>query len=33
MTILVSGAAGFIGNHLCRTLIQSGENVVGIDNL
>jgi nucleoside-diphosphate-sugar epimerase len=24
MTILVSGAAGFIGNHLCRTLIQSG---------
>ena len=33
MTILVTGAAGFIGFHLCKKLINSGEKVVGIDNL
>jgi UDP-glucuronate 4-epimerase len=32
MTILVTGAAGFIGYHLCRRLIHEGERVVGIDN-
>ena len=31
--ILVTGAAGFIGFHLCRKLIESGYNVVGYDNM
>ncbi len=31
--IIVTGAAGFIGFHLCRKLIQSNINVVGIDNI
>ena len=30
---LVTGAAGFIGFHLCRRLLQRGETVVGLDNL
>ena len=33
MRILVTGAAGFIGFHLARRLLQTGENVMGIDNL
>ena len=33
MTILVTGAAGFIGYSLSRRLIERGERVVGIDNL
>lgn len=33
MSILVTGAAGFIGMHICKTLLQRGESVVGIDNL
>jgi UDP-glucuronate 4-epimerase len=33
MTILVTGAAGFIGFHLCQALLRRGETVVGIDNL
>jgi UDP-glucuronate 4-epimerase len=32
-TILVTGAAGFIGFHLCRRLLESGNQVVGLDNL
>jgi len=31
--ILVTGAAGFIGFHLCRRLLGEGQRVVGIDNL
>lgn len=31
--ILVTGAAGFIGFHLCRRLIGEGSTVLGIDNL
>ncbi|RMG33674.1 MAG: NAD-dependent epimerase [Planctomycetota bacterium] len=31
--ILVTGAAGFIGFHLCRRLLQRGDRVVGVDNL
>jgi dTDP-glucose 4,6-dehydratase len=30
---LVSGAAGFIGSHLCDRLIGDGHTVVGLDNL
>ena len=33
MTILVTGAAGFVGFHATRALLASGERVVGIDNL
>jgi UDP-glucuronate 4-epimerase len=33
MTILVTGAAGFIGSHVSRRLIARGERVIGIDNL
>jgi UDP-glucuronate 4-epimerase len=32
-TILVTGAAGFIGFHLSQKLLAQGENVVGLDNL
>jgi dTDP-glucose 4,6-dehydratase len=31
--IVVTGAAGFIGSHLCESLIARGDSVVGIDNL
>ena len=31
MTVLVTGAAGFIGFHTTRTLLARGEKVVGID--
>ena len=33
MTVLVTGAAGFIGMHVCAALLARGEKVVGIDNL
>ena len=33
MKILVTGAAGFIGMHVCQRLLARGEEVVGIDNL
>ena len=33
MRILVTGAAGFIGMHVCQRLLDRGEEVVGIDNL
>jgi len=33
MRILVTGAAGFIGSHLSRRLLDRGDEVVGIDNL
>lgn len=33
MTILVTGAAGFIGYHLCEALIIKGFHVLGLDNI
>ncbi len=33
MTIVVTGAAGFIGFHVCQALLARGEQVVGIDVL
>lgn len=33
MRILVTGAAGFIGFHLCNALLARGDTVVGVDNL
>ena len=32
MHILITGAAGFLGSHLCRYLIQAGHEVTGMDN-
>ena len=31
--ILVTGAAGFLGSHLCDTLLAGGNSVIGVDNL
>ena len=33
MTILVTGAAGFIGAAVSEALLRRGEQLVGIDNL
>ena len=33
MTILVTGAAGFIGMHTALRLLARGDEVVGIDNI
>jgi UDP-glucuronate 4-epimerase len=32
-TVLVTGAAGFIGSHVTRRLLETGRRVVGVDNL
>ena len=31
--ILVTGGAGFIGSHLCKSLVKLGHNVICLDNL
>jgi UDP-glucuronate 4-epimerase len=33
MSVLVTGAAGFIGSHVSAALLARGEEVVGVDNL
>jgi UDP-glucuronate 4-epimerase len=32
MNVLVTGAAGFIGSHLCERLLADGHHIVGLDN-
>lgn len=31
-SILVTGAAGFVGSHVCEALVARGDQVVGLDN-
>ena len=33
MKVLVTGAAGFIGSHVCHRLLDRGDQVVGLDNM
>ncbi len=33
MKILITGAAGFIGSHLCLKLLELGHQIIGVDNL
>ncbi len=33
MRVLVAGGAGFIGGHLCRTLLERGHEVICVDDL
>jgi len=33
LPVLVTGAAGFIGSHVCHHLLKRGEAVVGVDNM
>ena len=32
-TVVITGAAGFIGSHLSEKLIRTGYRVIGVDNL
>ena len=32
-TILVTGSSGFIGMHLCNSLLKSSYQVLGLDNM
>jgi dTDP-glucose 4,6-dehydratase len=33
MRVVVAGGAGFLGSHLCRALLERGDEVVAVDNL
>jgi nucleoside-diphosphate-sugar epimerase len=33
MRAMVTGAAGFLGSHLCDALLAGGHEVIGVDNL
>ncbi|HEY4658279.1 MAG TPA: NAD-dependent epimerase/dehydratase family protein, partial [Gemmatimonadaceae bacterium] len=32
MRVLITGAAGFLGSHLCDRFLADGHTVVGLDN-
>ena len=32
MRVLITGVAGFLGSHLCDRLINTGHDVIGMDN-
>ena len=31
-TVLITGAAGFLGSHLCDRFVKEGFSVIGMDN-
>jgi dTDP-glucose 4,6-dehydratase len=31
--VLITGAAGFLGSHLCDRFVKEGFHVIGMDNL
>ena len=31
--IMITGVAGFIGSNVCKSLLNKGYHIVGIDNL
>ena len=33
MRVMVTGGAGFLGSHLCRSLLSQGHEVLAVDNL
>ncbi|HWP02305.1 MAG TPA: NAD-dependent epimerase/dehydratase family protein, partial [Gemmatimonadaceae bacterium] len=33
MRVLITGAAGFLGSHLCDRFLADGHSVLGLDNL
>jgi UDP-glucuronate 4-epimerase len=33
MTVLVTGAAGFVGYHVCEALLARGDTVIGVDEI
>jgi len=32
MRVLITGAAGFLGSHLCDRFLADGHSVIGLDN-
>lgn len=32
MRILITGGTGFLGGHLCESLLKKGDHIIGLDN-